>query len=411
MVNAIAAGNKTSTDVRIRCAIISARESLRSEITQALAGSCFQIQREFFDGRDLGAIRRFLSPAWGILLVDSEDLTTALQVADLIETEYPSAALVALSSDPSHETAVELMRAGVREYVRVPLVGFELQHALERAKTHLTKRSACTTVGQVYAFLPAKAGSGASTIATNTSLALSRLKESTLAVDLDLHSGVLGFLLRIAHEQSVLDAFENLAKIDEALWENLIARRNELGVLPASARVSQPVSKEDVSDLLVMAKRLHRNVCVDLPDTLEPLVLTAIQEAQRTFVVCVQDVVSLHLARKKVQQLRAFGLNDLSLIINRYDGRHPLRYKHIEEVVGASIECVFANDYKAVMESLEGEGGMSAKSRLGQQFQEFAMKLSKREVGGERKPWRRQFIEHFWIPQGPVWNFLSSKQN
>ena len=60
----------------------------------------------------------------------------------------------------------------------------------------------------VFAFLPAKAGSGATTIAVNTSLALSRLPDTNvLLMDLDLNSGLAGFMLLLNQTTySIVDA-------------------------------------------------------------------------------------------------------------------------------------------------------------------------------------------------------------
>jgi len=160
-----------------------------------------------------------------------------------------------------------------------------------------------------------------------------------------------------------------------------------------------------------MTRRLHRTVCLDLPDSLLPHVLAAIEESRRTFIVCTQDLASLHLARKKVQRLQQLGLDQLSVIINRHDGRSSLNSKHIEEVVGAGVEFVFSNDYKALTSALTSDRGMTPGSRLGHEFREFATKLATRAIGVKPKNAKRGFVEYFWLPQGPAWSFLSSRRS
>ncbi|HTP89888.1 MAG TPA: hypothetical protein VMJ34_23240 [Bryobacteraceae bacterium] len=398
-------------ETRTRCAVISPSAELRAEIATALQDTEFHIHRQFESASDFQTVLRFLRPACSVLLIDSTDLRRALQIAEQLEHEAVSTELVAFSDDRSQDSAVALMRAGIREYVRVPLRPEELLAALERAKANLAKRNAHTPAGDVYSFLPAKAGSGASTIVANTSLALARMQGGTLAADLDVHSGVLGFMLRVDHNQSIQDAFDNLGSMDDALWDRLTAKRDELAILPADACLGRPALEHDTRDLIAMMRRMHKTVCLDLPDSLQPHVLSAIDESQRSFIVCTQDLVTLHLARKKVQRLRALGLERLSLIVNRYEGRYPLNTKQIEEVVGAPVEFVFSNNYKALLAALSEDSGVSPSSRLGQEFRAFAARLSAREVGLKPRTGKRRFVEYFWVSQGPIWSLLSEKRS
>ena len=66
------------------------------------------------------------------------------------------------------------------------------------------------------AFLPAKAGSGASTVATNVAgyLSAEPLSKKTLLIDGDLHSGLISVTLGINHPYSILDALENSSQLD-----------------------------------------------------------------------------------------------------------------------------------------------------------------------------------------------------
>ncbi len=399
------------TQLRTRCAIISPDHSLRSEMVDALSESPFQVQRQFADFSDVQAILRFIRPMPSIVLVDSKDQSKALQIAELIENDGLPAEIVALGADRSQESALQLMRAGIREYVRLPIENAELVDSLERAKSHLSKKSTFVPSGDVFSFLPAKPGSGASTIVANTSLALSRVQAGTLAADLDIHSGVLGFLLRIENSQSIFQAIENLSSIDDALWEKLTGRREDLTVLPSDVRVGGSLSEVDVRDLIAIMRRLHKTSFLDLPDVLQPHVLAAIEESQRTFIVCTPDMVSLHLARKKVQELQSLGFKRLSLIINRYDGKSPLGAKHIEEVVEAGVEFVFSSDYRALIGAISAGTDISTATRLGREFREFANKLTTSEIGTKPRPAQRRFVDYFWIPQGPMWNVLSSRRS
>ena len=86
----------------------------------------------------------------------------------------------------------------------------------------------------MFAFLPAKAGSGATTIAVNTSLALSRMPDAhVLLADLDLNCGMVGFMLLLNQSPySIVDAAENALDLDENLWPKIVSTKDNLDVLP-----------------------------------------------------------------------------------------------------------------------------------------------------------------------------------
>ncbi len=69
---------------------------------------------------------------------------------------------------------------------------------------------------QVYSFLPSKAGVGASTMAMNTAVAMSRVPDSSVLLsDFDLNSGMVRFMLKLDGAYCVTDATEHALDMDE----------------------------------------------------------------------------------------------------------------------------------------------------------------------------------------------------
>src|SRR5437667_350646 len=68
-------------------------------------------------------------------------------------------------------------------------------------------------------FLPAKAGSGCTTVALNTAGRLAGdLGHKVLLIECDLNSGVLSMILDVKAPRSLLDALENSSHLDYSLW-------------------------------------------------------------------------------------------------------------------------------------------------------------------------------------------------
>lgn len=116
--------------------------------------------------------------------------------------------------------------AGVDEVLFAPFSGDDLKQALTRAAG--ARQS--MTQGRVVAFLPAKAGNGASTAALHFAGTLAQARQKVLLLDADLHSSVLALVLNLDPAHSILDALENAAELTES------ARRTALTLLAPRSR-------------------------------------------------------------------------------------------------------------------------------------------------------------------------------
>src|SRR5262249_56967858 len=122
------------------------------------------------------------------------------------------------------------------------------------------------TTDSVFAFLPAKAGSGASTIAVNTSLALSKMPDThVLLADLDLNSGMVGFMLLMGQSTySIVDAAENSLELDENLWPKIVSSKDALDVLPVGTlSPGFRIETTQIRQILNYARRHYSSIFVD----------------------------------------------------------------------------------------------------------------------------------------------------
>src|SRR5439155_18735404 len=174
--------------------------------------------------------------------------------------------VVAVSRSCDPQILLETMRAGIREFLSPPFES--LLDALERIAKQISQTpSLFETTDSVFAFLPAKAGSGATTIAVNTSLALARMPDSNvLLADLDLNSGLVGFMLLLNQSPySIVDAAENALDLDENLWPKIVSSKNGLDVLPVG-KLSPGfrIEATQIRHILSYARRHYSHIFVDL---------------------------------------------------------------------------------------------------------------------------------------------------
>jgi pilus assembly protein CpaE len=138
----------------------------------------------------------------------------------------------------------------------------------------------------------------------------------------------------------------------------------------------------------------YRCVIVDMP----PGIFSASEElllrADRVFLVCAPEVMSLHLARRRVAELIELGVERerLRLVVNRADSKGSVQREEIEKGVGLPVRWVLSDDYAAVSAAaLKGEL-LGVDSTLGGELQKLGRHLLGSEAAPEQSArWRRIF--------------------
>ena len=343
---------------------------------------------------------RFLrAQAPQIIFLSVEKPGTAIELAAEIESQAPGTQIVAINRTSEQALLLALMRAGIREFLSLPLSDSALRTTLLRLSDLLERKPVRNpSADKLFAFLPAKAGVGASTIALNSAFAFSRLPDTrVLLIDLDLNCGMIGFMLKMTSQFSILDAAEHAAELDEDLWPKLVSTADHLDVLPSGTlSPGFRIEPAQIHYLLDFARRNYNVICVDLSGMMEKYSLEVMQEARQIFIVSTQEVPPLHLGREKLNLLRNLDLIDrVRILLNRYDKRQALTDEQVQELLGLPITATFPNDYLGVHRSITEARPVDAASKLGKCFAEFA-RLS---FTGKAAPaqLKRHFIDYFNI--------------
>ena len=247
------------------------------------------------------------------------------------------------------------------------------------------------------ALLPAKAGSGASTVAVHLAGSLARdCGSKVLLVDADLHSGVVAMLLGIRPEYATVQALEHAGKLDTTLWSKVVTPIHGFDVV-ATARPGPPggASWSQYRRLLKFALPSYDAVMVDLPEVVNDATEEVVRRAGRILLVTTAELPALALAGQRCQALRERGVSAerIRVVVNRW--RRELEIGQIEDLVGAPVYIALPSDYPAVCQATHDGRPLTARSELGQSFQALAQRLTGREpaersiVGGLLGSWKR----------------------
>ena len=136
-----------------------------------------------------------------------------------LKRHYPQSGIVVLAKALDPAAMLDAMRMGVSEWLPDPLALDDLEAAIRR----VTRPSIGTVAGRSYAVLGGKGGVGCTTVAVNLAAALHRATgEPTLFIDLHMAHGDASVFFGVEPRFSVLDALENIHRLDQTYMKGLV---------------------------------------------------------------------------------------------------------------------------------------------------------------------------------------------
>jgi len=333
---------------------------------------CVVISR---DGLNNLAVAGAKQPA--VLIVDLRDEGQIPSALTTLKRQHPltGVLLVAAQLDPT--LLLEAMRAGVNEFVTAPVTVPELQGAIKRLMGNLST----TTRGELYAFVGAKGGVGATTVAVNTATSLAKLQpESTLAIDLNAACGDAAVFLGAEPRFSVMDALENVGRLDAAFFKGLVVRtKGGLDLLGAAARtVSRNFEPSRIRTLLDFASQTYQYTVLDVPRS-DSAALDSLELATKIVVVVNQELATVRNASRMVATLKQrYGQSRLTMLLARTDRRAEIGLDDVERTVGLDVSHTIPSDYRLALQAMNKgrpvvlDGG----SELSTAFKAFARQLA-----------------------------------
>ncbi|WP_321473847.1 hypothetical protein [uncultured Paludibaculum sp.] len=342
-----------------------------------------------------GLLRRH---TFDLLVIDCRDLTSALAVVESVQVQNLQLETLAVCEEDVKVLAA-LMRAGVRDYIVFDTPIDTLRWILASTIDKLQgKPRRTSTRGEIVAFLPSKPGSGASTIAAHTSLAASRTNKSrVLLVDMDRDAPMQAFLNKLRPDHYLQEALANTEKLDDDLWLQLISQRDRLDILPADADGSAYPDNGHMQQLLSYCRSAYDITCVDLPGPTDSGAVEVLIEAKRIYLVCTQELVSVHIAMRKADRLKRLGLEREScLVVNRFMANHVMNEETIADLVGLPVETTVPNSYALASVSADKGSEVDPTTPLGKSYAKLAGILLNDNVEIPRK--ERKFLEFISQP-------------
>jgi pilus assembly protein CpaE len=357
--------------------IISEEEGFKKHINRALRSGPVpisvaddRVQREGFQP--------------DLVIVDMrEDPSAALGSIERLRGGAPGAGIFAIASNADPDLILQAMRAGANEFFVWPPAEDVFQGAIRRTAQRRESAQGTKAAATTLVFFGAKGGAGTTTVAVNCGVELARLsKKPTVIVDLKSGLGEVSLFLGVRPRYTVLDAIDNLHRLDrEFLRELVVKHKSGLEILAGSDQFDRPGAADGgaIEEMLRLLTRQYEYIVVDVGSQINSCSTAVLYAADTMYLVANPDVPSIRNAQRLLDRVRQLGAcgERVRVLLNRAAEPFPIPPRQIENALGHPIHHTFPSDYKTVSTALNSGVplALTGNSDIAAQFDSFTRQI------------------------------------
>ncbi len=278
-------------------------------------------------------------------------------IRKFVET-LPEAAILAMGNDVSAETVIKVIRAGAFEFLPRPVERGDLTAALEKVtRVRRGPAPSARKTGRVVSAFSTKGGLGVTTVAISLAVCLAeKAPDNTLLIELDTRQSDIATFLDLRPTYSVLDAFENIDRLDESFLRGLLTRHSSgLWVLPGPLRMERTqLNGEQVRAGLEIIRSHFDNVVLDLRHDTSPGTFAGLEASDAIMFLTSLEVSALRSGAAGLAGFRLLGLDPhkIKVVVMREDTGEDVTLKHAREALGVPVYWRTPSDYQAVVSAI-----------------------------------------------------------
>lgn len=261
------------------------------------------------------------NPTPNLVMVESRRSPGELmgELAELAEVCDPSTRVVIIGHYNDVALYRELIRNGISEYIVAPVTLADIMGVV----TSIFVNPDAEPLGKTVAFVGAKGGVGASTIAHNVAWSVSHLFQTEVVVaDMDLPFGTANINFDQDPAQGIAEAVFSPERIDEVYLDRLLAKCSEHLSLLAAPSTLDRVYDFDANAFTSLLETVQRSapfVVLDVPHTWNAWTRDTLAQADEIVIVATPDLSNLRNTKNLVDTLKRMRPNDRAprLILNQ----------------------------------------------------------------------------------------------
>lgn len=344
-----------------------------------------------------------------VFVVDiRSDASSGVAAIERIRASHGTVAIFAIATVADPELILQAMRAGANEFFpwaqgTQTSAARAMEESFQGAVRRIAARRDATSAGTkqpcvTHVFLGTKGGAGTTTVAVNSAVEMARLsKRPTIIIDLKPCLGEVALFLGVRPRFTVIDAIENLHRLDKDFLRELVStHKSGLDILAGSDHFDRPNTQDAgaIEELLRVLGRIYEHIIIDAGNVINASVVAGLYAAETVFLVANPDVPSIRNAQRLVDRMRQLGAGSerIKVLLNRVSDQHLIAPKQIETALGYGIHHTFSSDYRTVATALNSGVplALTNHSEVAAQFGAFSRQILGIQADVKPEPEKRR---------------------
>lgn len=275
-----------------------------------------------------------------------------------VSQQYPNCKILALSDNPSVDLIIQIMRAGAKEFLPVPILKNEFFDVINKLISKLEEPKKINKC-KIISIFSNKGGIGKTSLASNLALELSKItKENVALIDMNFQMGDITTFLDLKPSFNISYMLENIDKINETFLLSTLERykNSSLYVLadPPYFKQADTIHPKQITKLFNTLKETFSYIIVDAEASFDGKNIAALDNSDMILLVSVANLPALRNTQRCLELFDKLGYDKekTKIVINRYMENDEIKENDIEKVLSKQIYWKIPNNYFAIMSAI-----------------------------------------------------------
>ena len=290
-----------------------------------------------------------------ILLQCDDDYRDAIDLAKKIYMKMPGCAVIFLCDYFDGSMIEEVMLAGVRKVLQLPIdvkilmENIEIAYNIEKSRLENADLTTANMQSRIITVFGAKGGIGKTTIAVNLAVLLAKMGKKVAIIDADLQFGDVNVYFDIDPKDTIaeLSQGKDSGNID-AIKRIMALHFSGVSVVcaPKSPEYAEYVTATIVETMINTMRPYYDYVLVDTAPQFNDVTMAAIENANLVLLVAAPDISTLRNTKISLNILESLQQREKTeIIVNRLT-KGMISIKDMQRVLGVQVKNTIALDFK-----------------------------------------------------------------
>jgi len=339
----------------LTCVVVDPSPANVEEMVRYLGGLGVHVQAEVATLEQLATLlQRGEVPQVALVNLDPRPQEILPALASLVR-QHPAVAFFVMSQVVDAGLLMDVIHAGAREFLPLPVQEEKLRQGLERVAAAVKPARQARLINLVGTI----GGCGCTTVACNVGASLASTGRKVVIVDLDLACGAVAASLDVRPRYTIADLMDLNQKLDRLALNNALALHKPTG-MAVLARPDRPedairVTSQGLSRLLSMLGQMFDYIVIDSPMGMDALHQLVLRAADLTVLVMQLNVPSARNTERILAALRRMEMdpNKIRVVVNRHLRKGgELEVAEVERALGVRVNWLLPNDFRNAMAAI-----------------------------------------------------------